>query len=166
MSPTVYWRLSLSLPLVLAVPSYFLGQIGLSDPDGPVNPLYVLASAPYLALIPGGIPYLATALAILVWSRRTPGKRLERAILLAPVLMIPWLWLYWLCLGLVSPDWLAQLPGHWRVLELAGEMKLWGYAGPLAWSTLMIGYSYVGLAWLGLLAFRRLGWLRGEVSIS
>lgn len=137
MNAQVYYRFSLALPLVMsliAAGTLRLGYYG-------AVPVFLT-----LALVFGGVPYSVLALITLWWSRGKSEQKIFRASLIAPLLMIPFAWMYLLIYLLVSRQFSAG-----AVIYFCGLACLF---------SVVLGYAYVILVNAGLRLFQRLGWVR------
>lgn len=146
---TSFYRASLLLPIVLPgvfwlLPTPVADLAGAADPSG-------IVLGPLLgSLVLGGVPYVAFALIILIWSRGKSGRELRRLSWWSPVLFLPLLliWIAWQMMFTGQ----SSVAADWDIGVLYGSLGL------------VVGYFYVlsvaGLAW----AATRLGWLEPITS--
>ena len=146
MSAKRYFQLSFLWPVVL--PAIILA------PSGPVVPEWI-GDICRVALVAAGIPYLLFAIAILVWSRNKGVSAIRRSTYLAPVILLPLLFVY-------LPFPIAFSGASYR--SSPGELITWTfiYGGFIAIAVLMLGYAYVAVINFGFLILTSCGALEED----
>jgi hypothetical protein len=167
MSTRVYYRLSLALPFVLpAVTSAVVYLLDVGNAPGVLALVWIVWIVLLSSLIYGGVPYAILAAGLLWWSRGKNEERLLGSLYLAPVVMLPLLWLYQIIQGAIlmirgaTVETYGQSAGEYLVAPLGGSLLY------LSGCVIGLGYAYVALAIAGLALLKRLGWIRGQISSS
>jgi len=141
MNEVTYWKASLVYPIALPV---LVISWAWTHPQIPE-----WASVLGFSLVYGGAQYLLLAVGALVLLRQRPARSWRRAALIAPLLMVPAFW-FGFALYVV---WDGVFP----LSSLLGFQAIY-----FTRITLLLGYSYVGLAFAGYALLRSIRLLEPE----